>query len=58
MEIEQQLETYYYTEQGIRDESVARSMQQRLIELEQQSRITNEDLVGLSELKLREKALK
>ena len=58
MEIEQQLKTYYYNEQGIRDKSVARSMQQRLIELEHQSRMTTEDLVGLSELKLREKALK
>ena len=32
-------------------------MQQRLIELEHQSRATAEDLVNLSELKQREKAL-
>ena len=57
MEMEQQLDNYYYNEQGIRDESVARSMQQRLIELEHQSRVTAEDLVNLSELKQREKAL-
>ena len=58
MELEQQLENYYYTEQGIRDESVARSVQQRVIEIEQQSRKATEDLVGLSELKQREKVLK
>ena len=57
MEMERQLENYYYNEQGIREESVARSMQQRLIELEHQSRVTAEDLVNLSELKQREKAL-
>ena len=32
-------------------------MQQRVIELEHQSRVTAEDLVNLSELKQREKAL-
>ena len=56
MEIERQLE-YNNNEQRIRDESVARNMQQRLIELEHQSRVTTEDLVNLSELKQREKAL-
>jgi len=56
MEIERQLE-YNNNEQKIRDESVARNMQQRLIELEHQSRVTTEDLVNLSELKQREKAL-
>ena len=56
MEIERQLE-YNNNEQRIREESVARSMQQRVIELEHQSRVTAEDLVNLSELKQREKAL-
>ena len=56
MEMERQLE-YNNNEQRIREESVARSMQQRVIELEHQSRVTAEDLVNLSELKQREKAL-
>ena len=54
LEIERQHE-YNINEQRIRDESVARNMQQRLIELEHQSRATAEDLVNLSELKQREK---
>ena len=37
-------------EQRLRDESNARNMQQRLVELEHQSRATTEDLVNLSEL--------
>ena len=56
LEIERQHE-YNINEQRIRDDSVARNMQQRLIELEHQSRATAEDLVNLSELKQREKAL-
>ena len=44
-------------ERKLRDESIARNMQQRLIELEHQSRATTEDLVNLSELKQREIAL-
>ena len=57
LEVERQRE-YNINEQRIRDESVARNMQQRLIELEHQSRATAEDLVNLSELKQMEKALK
>ena len=45
-------------EQRFRDESNARSMRQRLIELEHQSRATTEDLVNLSELKQRELTLR
>ena len=56
MEMERQLE-YNNNELRVREESVARSMQQRVIELEHQSRVTAEDLVNLSELKQREKAL-
>ena len=44
-------------EQRLRDESIARSMQQRLIELEHQSRATTEELVNLSGLKQRGIAL-
>ena len=44
-------------EQKLRDESIARIMQQRLIELGHQSRATAEDLVNLSGLKQREIAL-
>ena len=44
-------------EQKLREESIARNMQQRLIELEHQSRATAEDLVNPSELKQREIAL-
>ena len=44
-------------EQKLRDESIARNMQQRLIELEHQSRATTEDLVNLSELNQKEIAL-
>ena len=45
-------------EQKLRDESIARNMQQKLIELEHQLRATTEALVNLSELKQREIALK
>ena len=45
-------------EQRLRDESNARNMQQRLIELEHQSRATTEGLVNFSELKQRELTLK
>ena len=59
LEIERQLElnTKEANEQKLRDESIARNMQQRLIELEHQSRATAEDLVNPSELKQREIAL-
>ena len=59
LEIERQheLNTQELNEQKLRDESIARNMQQRLIELEHQSRATAEDLVNLSELKQREIAL-
>ena len=43
--------------QKLRDKSIARNMQQRLIELEHQSRATAEDLKNFSELKQRETAL-
>ena len=56
LEIERQRE-YNFNERKLRDESIARNMQQRLIELEHQSRATAEDLVNLSELKQREIAL-
>ena len=56
LEVERQHE-YNINEQRLRDESIARNMQQRLIVLEHQSRATAEDLVNLSELKQREKAL-
>ena len=49
---------YEINEQRLRDESNARNMQQRLIELEHQPRATTEDLVDLSELKQRELTLK
>ena len=45
-------------EQRLREESKARNMQQRLVELEHQSRATAEDLVNLSELKQRELTLR
>ena len=45
-------------EQRFRDEPNARKMQQRLVELEHQSRATTEDLVNLSELKQRERTLR
>ena len=56
LEIERQHE-HNINEQKLRDESIARDMQQRLLELEHQSRATAEDLVNLSELKQREIAL-
>ena len=58
IEIERQheLNTKEINEQRLRDESNARNMQQRLIELEHQSRATTEDLV--TELKQRELTLK
>ena len=45
-------------EQRLRGESSSRHTQQRLIELEHQSRVATEDLVNLSELKQRELTLK
>ena len=56
LEIERQHE--YNNEQRLRDESIARGMQQRLIELEHQSRAQTEDLVNLSELIQRENPFK
>ena len=60
VEMEQQREqnTKEINEQRLRDESISRNMQQRLIDLEQQSRAAAEDLVNLSELKQRELTLK
>ena len=55
LDLERQRErnTEEANEQKLRDESIARNMQQRLIELEHQSRATAEDLVNLAELKQR-----
>ena len=60
IEIERQheLNIKEINEQRLRDETNAQNMQQRLIELEHQSRATTEDLVNLSELKQRELILK
>ena len=57
LERQHEFNTKEANEQKLRDESIARNMQQRLIELEHQSRATAEDLVNLSELKQREIAL-
>ena len=47
-----------YSEQKLQEENNARIMQQRLVELEHQSRSAAENLVNLSELKQRELILK
>ena len=47
-----------YSEQKLREENNSRAMQQRIVELEHQSRSNAENLMGLSELKQRELILK
>ena len=58
IERQRELNIKEINEQRLRDESNARNMQQRLVELEHQSRATTEDLVNLSELKQRELTLR
>ena len=58
IERQRELNIKEVNEQRLRDDSNPRNMQQRLIELEHQSRATTEDLVNRSELKQRELTLR